>query len=72
MKSYRTAIAVLMLTFVFSTSATADDGGMWTDRTPPPPPTNGVIWTGETSPASEDDDLTEIALSLLQTLLPLL
>jgi hypothetical protein len=74
MKSYRNAIAVLVLTLVFSTSATANAGVIWMEKTPPPPPppTNGVIWTGEASPASEEDSLTEITLSLLQTLIPLL
>lgn len=71
MKSYRNAIAALVLAFVFSTSANAE-GVMWTEKTPPPPPTNGAIWTGEPSPASEEDNLTEITLTLLQTLIPLL
>ena len=72
MKSYRMAIAALVLAFVFSTSANAE-GIMWTEKTPPPPPpTNGVIWMEAADPASEDDSLTEIALTLLQTLLPLL
>jgi hypothetical protein len=73
MKSYRTVIVTLVLAFVFSTSAFADEGIMWTDKTPPPPPqTNGIMWTDGASPAPEEDDLTEIALSLLQTLIPLL
>jgi hypothetical protein len=73
MKSYRNAIAALVLVFAFSTSAYADDGVLWTGKTPPPPPpTNGVLWTGIASPASEGDALTEIALTLLQTLIPLL
>jgi hypothetical protein len=73
MKSYRTVIATLVLAFVFSTSAFADEGIMWTDKTPPPPPpTNGIMWTDGASPAPEEDDLTEIALNLLQTLIPLL
>ena len=72
MKSYRNAIAALVLAFVFSTSAFAGDGIIWTGKTPPPPPqVDGIIWTGIAAPAPEDD-LTEIALSLLQTLLPLL
>ncbi len=72
MKSYRNAIAALVLAFVFSTSASAE-GVLWTDRTPPPPPpTNGVLWTDGASPASEEDTLTEITLTLLQILLPLL
>jgi hypothetical protein len=87
MKNYRNALAALDLAFVFSTPAFAGDGLIWTDRTPPPPPptqADGVLWTGKTSsqadgvlhtgkaaPAS-NDVLTEIAFSLLQTLLPLL
>ena len=73
MKNYRNAFAALVLAFVFSTSAFADEGIIWTDRTPPPPPqANGIIWTDKSSPAPEEDDLTEIALALLQTLIPLL
>jgi hypothetical protein len=72
MKSYRNAIAVLVLTLVFSTSATANTGVIWMEKTPPPPPPNGAMWTGEASPASEEDSLSEITLTLLQTLLPLL
>lgn len=73
MKNYRSAIAALVLTFVFSTSAFATEGIIWTERTPPPPPpTNGIIWTETTPPAPEEGDLTEIAFSLLQALMPLL
>jgi hypothetical protein len=72
MKSYRSAIASLVLAFVFSTSTFAEEGIIWTEKTPPPPPTNGIIWTETAPPAPEGDDLTEIALSLLQTLIPLL
>ncbi|HEY0098156.1 MAG TPA: hypothetical protein VGB76_04285 [Pyrinomonadaceae bacterium] len=74
MKSYRNAIAALVLAFVFSTSAFAGDGIMWTDKTPPPPPpqADGIMWTDVASPTSEGDALTEIALTLLQTLIPLL
>lgn len=73
MKSYRNAIAALVLACVFTTSAYAGEGVLWTDRTPPPPPpTNGAIWTGEPSSVLEEDNLTEITLSLLQTLIPLL
>lgn len=74
MKSYRNAIAALVLAIVFSTSAFAGDGVIYTGITPPPPPpeTNGVIYTGVAAPAPEEDTLTEITLSLLQTLIPLL
>ena len=77
MKNYKKAVAALVLAFVFSTSALADDGVMWTGKTPPPPPpppttTEGVMWTGTADPISEEDILTEIARSLLQTLIPLL
>jgi len=76
MKSYRKAIAVLVLAFVFSTSAYADEGVIHTDRTPPPPPpplAEGVIHTDIAAPTSEEENiLTEITLSLLQTLIPLL
>jgi hypothetical protein len=73
MKSYRNALAALVLAFVFSTSTFADDGAIWMERTPPPPPpTNGAIWMEAADPASEEDNLTEIALTLLQTLIPLL
>jgi hypothetical protein len=76
MKSYRNAIAALVLAFVFSTSAFAGDGIIHTDRTPPPPPppaqAEGVIWTDIAAPAPESDDLTEIALTLLQSVLSLI
>jgi hypothetical protein len=72
MKSYRSALAALVLAFVFSTSAFAE-GVMWTEKTPPPPPqATGIMYTDIADPAPEDDGLTEIALTLLQTLLPLL
>ena len=75
MKSYRNAIAALVLAIVFSTPAFASDGIIWTGKTPPPPPppqADGIIWTGIAAPAPETDVVTEIALSLLQTLIPLL
>ncbi len=75
MKSYQNAIAALVLAIVFSTSAYAGDGVIYTGITPPPPPpqTNGVIYTGVAAPAPEEENiLTEITLSLLQTLIPLL
>jgi hypothetical protein len=75
MKSYRNAIAALVLAFVFSTSAFAD-GILHTERTPPPPPptpqATGILHTEIAAPAPETDALTEITLSLLQTLIPLL
>ena len=75
MKSYRNAIAALVLAFVFSTNAFANAGVLWTEKTPPPPPppqATGIMYTDMADPAPEDDDLTEIALTLLQTLIPLL
>jgi hypothetical protein len=86
MKSYRNALAALVLAFVFSTSAFAGDGVIYTDRTPPPPPpqatgviytdiappqTNDLILTNKTASTTEGDALTEIALSLLQSMLSL-
>ncbi|HEX8128996.1 MAG TPA: hypothetical protein VF527_07840 [Pyrinomonadaceae bacterium] len=87
MKNYRNAIGALVLALVFSTSAFAE-GIIWTDKTPPPPPTtqsigvlntdgttsqaDGVISTGIADPATETDTLTEITLGLLQTLIALL
>ncbi len=71
MKSYRNALATLVLTFVFSTSALADDGIIWTGLTPPAPSAESVLQTDIDARASEEDTLTEITLSLLQTLIPL-
>jgi hypothetical protein len=76
MKSYRNAVAALVLVIVFTTSAYAGDGIMHTDRTPPPPPppvqAEGIMHTDIAAPVPEQDTLTEIAHSLLQTLLTLL
>ena len=75
MKSYRNAIATLVLAFVFSTSAFATEGILHTEKTPPPPPppaSGGMTHTDITSLAPEEDALTEIALSFLQILIPLL
>jgi hypothetical protein len=75
MKNYRNALTALVLAFVFSAPAFAE-GIIWTERTPPPPPptqAEDIIWTGIANPAPEEEDtLTEITLSLLQTLIPLL
>jgi hypothetical protein len=76
MKNYRNALAALVLSFVFSTSAFGE-GILWTEKTPPPPPaptqTADAIWTDIAAPsAQEEDTLTEIALNLLQALIPLL
>jgi len=74
MKSYRNALAALMLAAVFCTSAFAGDGVIYTDKTPPPPPpqATGVIYTDIAAPAPEEDALTEIALTLLQSVLSLI
>ncbi len=75
MKSYRNAFAALVLAFVFSTSAFAGDGIMHTEKTPPPPPppqAAGIMHTEVADPAPEEATLTEIALVLLQSLIPLL
>jgi hypothetical protein len=74
MKSYRNALAALALALVFSTSAFAGDGIIWTGiaTPPPPPPADGIIWTGIAAPTPETDVVTEIALDVLQNLLTLL
>ena len=75
MKSYRNALAALVLAVVFSTFAYAGDGVIYTERTPPPPPppqATGVIYTEIATPAPESDALTEIALTLLQSVLSLI
>jgi len=75
MKSYRSAIAALILAFALSTSTFAGDGIMHTEKTPPPPPpaqAEGILHTEIAAPAPEADVLTETALSLLQNLLTLL
>jgi hypothetical protein len=72
MKSYRTALAALVLAFVFSTSTFAADGILHTEKTPPPPPpppVAGVLHTEVAPPEPEEDTLTEILLNLLQTLI---
>jgi hypothetical protein len=73
MKNYRNASAAVALTFVLSTSALAAQGVIHTEKTPPPPPsTQSTVTTYTAATAPEDVTLTEIALSLLQSLLPLL
>jgi hypothetical protein len=75
MKNYRNALAALVLAIVFSTSAFAGDGVIYTEKTPPPPPpaqAEGVIYTDIAAPVPEEDALTEIALTLLQSVLSLI
>jgi hypothetical protein len=80
MKNYRNAIAALVLAFAFSTSAFADDGIIHADKTSPTPTptansttqspaTNGIM-VAELTPEATDT-VTEIALSLLQSVLSL-
>jgi len=73
MKSYRNALAAVVLAIAFSTSAAAD-GIIYTEKSPPPPSVQatGIIYTEIATPAPEEDSLTEITLSLLQTLISLL
>jgi hypothetical protein len=82
MRNYRNAIAALVLALVFAAPAFADDGIMYTDRTSPaPPPANsqtltaataGIIYTDNAASAPEPTDtVTEIALTLLQSMLTL-
>jgi len=75
MKSYRKAITALVLAIVFSASVYADEGVLHTDRTPPPPPppqADGVLHTDIAAPAPKEETLTEIALTLLQSVLSLI
>ena len=80
MKNYRNALAALVLAFVFSTSAFASDGIMTTDKSSPAPTptansttqslaTDGIM-VAELTPQTTDTT-TEIALSLLQSVLSL-
>jgi hypothetical protein len=82
MKNYRNALAALVLAFVFSTSAFADDGIMHTDKTsatPTPTPSttqslaaDGIMYPQVAEPTPQTADITtEIALSLLQSVLSL-
>ena len=75
MKSYRNALAALVLAVVFCTSAFAGDGVIYTDRTTPPPPppqATGVIYTDKAASTPKGDALTEIALTLLRSVLSLI
>ena len=76
MKNYRNFLAAMALAIVFTTSAFAGDGVLHTDKTPPPPPppvqAEGIMHTDIAAPVPEEDTLTEIALTLLQTLITLL
>jgi hypothetical protein len=83
MKNYRTALAVLVLTLMLSPLTHADDGIIWTGKAAPTPTpaasstsqtgtADGIITTGEAKSAPEAaDTVTEIALSLLQSVLSL-
>lgn len=82
MKNYRNVVAVLVLAFVLSTSALADDGIIHTGvaAPEPAPPTSsttqsvasdGIMHTGEPESAPAAGTLTEAALQLLQSVLPL-
>jgi hypothetical protein len=83
MKNYRNALAALVLAFVLSTSAFAGDGIIQCGIAAPlpPPSATGIITTGladgimstgtPESVPGESDSLTEIALSLLRSALPL-
>ncbi len=82
MRNYRNAVAALVLALMLTTPAFA--GIMYTGKPSPSPTptptsatqagtTDGIIYTGaaESAPGATDS-LTEIALSLLQSLLTLL
>lgn len=80
MRNYRNALAALVFVFALSMPAFSDDGIIHTDltSTPPPPPVasttqgtaaDGIMQGGSPAPAPKPtDDLTAVALSLLQTL----
>jgi hypothetical protein len=84
MKNYRTALAVLVLALTLSPLAHADDGIMWTGKAAPTPTptaisttqsldTDGIIHTDVAKPAPQaTDTVTEIALSLLQSILSII
>ena len=80
MKNYRNALAALLLAFAFATPAFADDGIMVTDKASPAPTptansktqsvsTDGIM-VAELTPQAANTT-TEIALSLLQSVLSL-
>jgi hypothetical protein len=80
MKNYRNALAALVLAFLLATSAFADDGIIVAEKASPAPTptansttqsqaTNGIM-VAELKPQAADT-VTEIALSLLQSVLSL-
>lgn len=80
MKNLRHLFATLVLTFVLCNAAFARDGIIWTGYVPPPPPSTpsstGVIHgdfaePGEESEETTVDSATEVALSLVQSILAL-
>jgi hypothetical protein len=83
MKNYRTALAALVLVLTLSPLAHADDGIIWTGKAAPTPtPTaistsltetaDGIMTTDAAKSAPQaTDTVTEIALSLLQSVLSL-
>jgi hypothetical protein len=81
--NYRKALAVLVLVLVFSSSAFADDGILWPEKTPPPPPpTANSTNTGDAASTTEatggimwpeaTETLIEVGSSLLRDALTLL
>ena len=80
--NYRKALAVLVLVLAFSSSAFADDGIMWPDKTPPPPAASSVTQTGDaaSTTAAMDgimlggiaDTMTDVGLGLLRDALTLI
>jgi hypothetical protein len=80
MRNYRNALAALVFMLALSAPAFGDDGVIHTgnpDPTSPPPAasttqdtaSDGIMSTGEAAPVPQPtDDLTGVALGLLQTL----
>jgi hypothetical protein len=81
MKKLRQLFAPVVLTLLLSISTFADDGiiSTWKTDPPPPPPSSvgttnnmaegeGIILIGRSAPA---DPVTEVALSMLQSVLAL-